>query len=304
MRVINYLLSLSIVFSSCKEPFAPYKDPNTKSVLVVDGFIDTGGGKISIRLTRTANLGGPVTYWYEPDATLKIEGEDGSSISTITDFSGVGIFTTRLTDSTQKYKLSITTHAGKIYSTDFLENKKSPEIKSIAYKTENCQLRIVINTEDKTNSARYYQWTFYGGFEGGDPSISRAGCDDGQFSKEILVASSAKLVDDNIYEFPIAFAKKNCFEIRNAFSIDVIQSAITSDGYNYLLNMKKNTEKIGGIFDPQPSEILGNIKCISNPSEPVIGFISCGTVSKKSFKVLKKDIFNWVHNGDNCIDKY
>jgi hypothetical protein len=292
---------LSIAFSACKEPFVPFKDPNTLKLLVVDGFIDTGGGETTIRLTQTVDMRGPLTYRPEPDALVKIEGEDGTSIIAKTDLNGFGKFATTLNDQTQRYKLSITTQSGKKYTTDFLENKKSPKIDTIDYKKEDCRLRVVLSTKDKINNTRYYRWTFTGGFEGGDENISGVGCDLGQFSKEILVASSANLAVDNIHEFPIAFANRNCFKIRAAFKINVVQYALTEGGYNYLLSMKKNTEKTGGIFDPLPSELSGNIQCISNPSEPVIGFLSCGTVSKKVFSVTKGKIFDWAYTS-NCVD--
>jgi hypothetical protein len=66
--------------------------------------------------------------------------------------------------------------------------------------------------------------------------------------------------------------------------------------------MQKNTEDIGGIFDPQPSELTGNIQCISDPSETVIGFISCGVVREKRFFISSSEVLkinsDWLYKTD------
>jgi hypothetical protein len=69
--------------------------------------------------------------------------------------------------------------------------------------------------------------------------------------------------------------------------------------------MKKNTEKIGSIFDPQPSELSGNIQCVSDPSETVVGFISCGLVREKRIFIKPSEILkindDWFFR-PNCFD--
>lgn len=52
-------------------------------------------------------------------------------------------------------------------------------------------------------------------------------------------------------------------------------------GLTGMRRLKKNTEQLGSIFDAQPSEISGNLHCISNPDEQVIGFVGCTTETEK-----------------------
>jgi hypothetical protein len=73
------------------------------------------------------------------------------------------------------------------------------------------------------------------------------------------------------------------------YSILVTQFAMTREAYEYLEAMEKNTEEIGTIFDPQPTELRGNIKCISNPKEVVVGYISSGSVSRKRIFIRALD---------------
>jgi hypothetical protein len=44
--------------------------------------------------------------------------------------------------------------------------------------------------------------------------------------------------------------------------------------------MKKNTEALGTIFDPQPSQLKGNVHSVSDPNEVVIGYINATTVQQ------------------------
>jgi hypothetical protein len=94
---------------------------------------------------------------------------------------------------------------------------------------------------------------------------------------------------------PLALVPANSEKLRFRYSILVKQYAITADAFNYFELLKKNTEQIGGIFDPQPSELTGNMHCTSNPNEPVIGFVTVGQVTQKRIFVDKASLPpNWV----------
>ena len=53
----------------------------------------------------------------------------------------------------------------------------------------------------------------------------------------------------------------------------VQQRALSKEGYEYYLNVQQQNEEMGGIFTPQPSEIQGNISCISQPERRTIGYV-------------------------------
>jgi hypothetical protein len=46
-------------------------------------------------------------------------------------------------------------------------------------------------------------------------------------------------------------------------------------------NLETDTQQLGSIFDAQPSEIQGNIHCVSNPALLVLGYVSIGAVTQK-----------------------
>ncbi|HEY0054868.1 MAG TPA: DUF4249 domain-containing protein [Pedobacter sp.] len=307
-KVSVTLMLLSLCLPSCKVPYEPVVDKSSQDLLVVDGYIDTGGGETTIRLTRTIDVKVPPLPYEEVGATLEIVGEDGSIVTAVTDSKGVATFKDRL-NSTQRYKLLITTKTGKKYATTFLENKRTPEIEQIGYKADSVGLQLYVNTEDKTASTRYYAWAFDETWETIAalqlPGLSpppRPICWPTGESKSIYIASSLKLSADRINEFPLFFIDGNSEKLSRMYSMNVFQYGLTKEAYDYLGKMKKNTEQIGSIFDPQPSELTGNIQCISDPSEKVIGFLSCGLVREKRFFISFSDINkinqNWFYRSE------
>ena len=58
------------------------------------------------------------------------------------------------------------------------------------------------------------------------------------------------------------------------YSITVTQKAISQGAFEFHQNMKQQNEEMGGIFTPQPTEVLGNIRCITNLSRRVMGYVN------------------------------
>ena len=122
-------------------------------------------------------------------------------------------------------------------------------------------------------------------------------------SSTILINSSAKLAKDVILQNPVAFISSTSQALENRYSILVKQYALTADAYNYYTQLKKNTEQLGGVFDPQPSQLTGNIHCISNPSEPVLGYITAGADAQTRIYIDNRNLPAWVFDSPyaGCI---
>jgi hypothetical protein len=71
------------------------------------------------------------------------------------------------------------------------------------------------------------------------------------------------------------------------------QYVLTPDAYNYWLILQKNTQNLGTLFDPQPSQLAGNIHCLSNPKEPVIGYLSASSIQQKRLFIDNSQVRNW-----------
>jgi hypothetical protein len=65
---------------------------------------------------------------------------------------------------------------------------------------------------------------------------------------------------------------------------------LTKDWYEWEQKLKKNTEQLGSIFDPQPSQTGGNIHNMTDPSETVVGFIGCSSQTEERIFVDRSQL--------------
>lgn len=82
-------------------------------------------------------------------------------------------------------------------------------------------------------------------------------------------------------------------KIEVRYSILVKQYALTREAYQYWEVMKKNTEQVGTLFDPQPSQLPSNITCVTRPEELVIGFVSAGSYAEKRLFINRAEVQPW-----------
>jgi hypothetical protein len=83
--------------------------------------------------------------------------------------------------------------------------------------------------------------------------------------------------------------------------MNVRQYPLDLQGYNYWLNVQKNSQTLGGLFDVQPGQIPGNIHGVTNPKDPVVGYVSASSIQERRFFISNKDLPGWQSNtGKDC----
>ena len=306
MKALKLIMfACCIINFSCKDSFSPEIDSNYKDLLVVDGFIDIGG-ITTIKVGRSIDLSDSRASAPEKNATISVLGEDGVEIKGRTNELGECLLPTQNLDLAKKYKLRIILADTKIYETSFLTNKATPEIDNLRFSATDHGFNILLNTYDDSNTTKYYTWDYEETWEVRvpyvsthefknsqvvlrDPNINIQHCWANSSSSNILLGSTARISQDRITDAPITFVAGNSIKLAYLYSILVRQYGLTKEAYEYLENLKKNTEQIGGIFDPQPSEMKGNIQCISDPKEQVMGWISAGRMVQKRLFIKDSD---------------
>lgn len=301
-------LFIALSLCRCKEAYINPKVPASVNYLTVEGYI-SANGPTRFTLSHTIPLPGDSTIQMEGNAVVQVEGEDNSVHPLVQQTTGVyGADALPLT-AAKKYRLRVTTQAGKVYLSDYVPYRNTPPIDSINWVYDGSKVTICVNTHDAANETRYYQWQDTETWEYHSAEQSSLQyqastntvalrpigqqiytCWQNVTSSAILLGNTTKLAQDVVYRFPLAVIPKGSPKISVLYSILVQQYAVTEDGYNYLSIMKKNTESLGSIFDAQPSALHGNIHCVSDPGELVLGYVSAGDIQQQRIYISSDQV--------------
>jgi len=310
--LILAMAALTGAWHACRDPYNPPVIEQPNSYLVVDGFINTTPGDTSyITLSRTRNLNDSAQFVPEKRATVAVESESGQRVQLRERGNGLYYLPPQSFTSGQKYRLDVHIYAGSEYASDFVEAKTTPPIDSVTWKKDG-NVDIYLFTHDPANNTRYYRWdyaetweydAFYDSNLGWDNNtLSIYYLDSSQLtyqcfreakSRDISIATTTNLAQDIVDSQRVATVAKGTEKIAYRYSIEVSQFGLTKEAFEYWQLLKKNSNQLGTLFDPQPSQITGNLKCLSNPAEPVIGFISFSSVSKKRIFIRGAEVAPW-----------
>lgn len=305
------LIYLSLLVQvSCVDPYAPPALTQNHHFLVVDGMLTYGGNPTSIKLSRTAMVSDTSYIMPEQGAQVLVEGEDNSSFELVGNEKGEYKTDQLNLNEEGKYRLRIRTSEGKEYLSDYVEVKETPAIDSLNWKQINEGVEIYVTTHDPANTSRYYRWEYEETWEYHSTYDSQIEYIDGKIVERPLsnqiykcwdteksttfqLGTSVNLEQDIIYQKPFALIPENSRKISKTYSILVKQYAIEEEAFYYYQLMKKNTEQRGSFFDPQPAEIRGNIYCVAEPEEPVIGYFSLGNYKEDRIFIDNYQLQNW-----------
>jgi len=298
MKKISYIFVLVAAIYGCRKPYNPVLAASPTSYLVVEGVINAGPDSTIISLSHTVSLSGKTAVNPQTKATVTVESDQNVSYPLTEITPGRYISPALNLDVTRQYRLHIKTPDNQQYLSDFVPVKVTPPIDSVGFNITGNNLQIYANTHDPKNNTHYYRWdyqetwTFHSKYNSGYITNGTAivprnssqliyYCFAGAASSTIDIGSSAALKQDVIYQAPITLIPSTSEKIETRYSILLRQYALTGDAYNFWVNIKKNTEQLGSIFDAQPSTAVGNIHNITNTAEFVVGYISASTVQTK-----------------------
>jgi hypothetical protein len=326
---IILILFFALVFTGCRERFEMNYRAAQTSYLVVEGIINTQGIS-KINLSRTTLLSETRTN-YENGAVLEIQGEDNSRYPLSFEDSGRYVSNELMLNEEVKYRLNIKTQDSREYLSSFMSPIKTPEIDSITWTRYQDGVEIYVNSKDAINNTQYYKfdydetWEFNAHYQpqlktvykrtppgifdvtyAYYDSVYRTAyteiftCWKYDTSAVILLGNTTKLGENRLYN-RIVWYPKGDWRFGVLYSMNLRQQGLSKDGYEFFQKMKKNTESLGSIFDAQPSEIKGNIVCVSDTAEKVIGFIDASRVKSKRLYIKKTELPDW-HVEDKCQD--
>jgi hypothetical protein len=307
LRPVLFMITV-VLAAGCLDSYPPPKGKGTANTLVVEALIDPDNGTGSVTLTRSIPLASVERPKAESRAEVTIEDESGFSFKLPETEPGIYKISSAALSIDKKYRLNIRTSQNSIYQSDYIVSKRTPPIDTISYAVVNDGLEIRVSAHDPTGNSQYYRWRYTETWEyfssySSQYRIQSPGvvvdrafneslqhCWKTQSGLPMLMESTVRLKEDRVTNFPLLVIPGNSIKLSVKYSILLRQQALTEEAYNYWSTLQRITENLGGLYDPLPAELKGNISCITDPSESVIGFFSGGSIEEKRIFLRAKDL--------------
>lgn len=307
---------LLIWLSACVTDYEPEGIEQVRDLLVVDGIITNG--ETVVRLSRSVGLLEEFKEdEYVNNAKVVVEREDGVRYvaSLITKKGEYGVTIGELAPG-EKYRVHITVD-GKEYASEYLMPLITPPIDTVSLLKagQGQSVHLCVSTHDRSDASPCYRWTYKENWEVKAEMFATAGLEyvDGRetvvfydlrtsnniyycwgkdSSKVMLLGNSDKLTENVISNKKLVTMEPSDKRLSILYHVEVAQYALRREAYDYYFNLQKNVEESGGLFSPIPSEMKGNIQCLSDPDVPVIGYVEVATVARvKRFLPEIKDVY-------------
>lgn len=291
---------------SCVSPYVADIPAARQDYLVVDGFINSQG-ITAIQLTRSLQLQATTAPTAETKATVAIQAAGGQRFPLTESPAGTYSSASLNLNPALTYKLTIATAGSKTYETDLLPVKTTPAIDKVHWRYENEGVQLYVDTHDATRNTTYYRWKyqetwqFTSAYEAKyryNPTTKLVEprkddiyhCWRTVNSTAVTQTNTARLGQDVVVDYPLTFLPANSERLPIRYSILVQQFAQSKEEYDYWETLKKNTESLGTINDPLPTQITGNVHCLTNPDEPVLGYVGVHSLVEQRIFIDRADL--------------
>jgi hypothetical protein len=311
-------LFLCFILCGCITDFEPKGIEEQSSILVVEGIITDDETIITLsRSEKLIDMEEDSYSYYIDNARVYVECDDGTQFHANSwewswnSRNGRYTINTGNLDMNHKYSLNIMLEEidkTYEYSSEFSYPIPTPEIDSVFWTKNGKGQRVMIHvaTHSPYNEILYYRWWYkedweivsehqlYGiscpichTYAYGAEVCRICGtviqyypyyCWSSAINRDMLLGSAEKTVFGQL-TYIITEMPATSRRLSELYRIDVRQNAISKRSYDYFVNIRKNSEKSGNIFSPTPSELRGNIKCITDPGKPVIGYVDVSTTT-------------------------
>jgi hypothetical protein len=313
------MVSVALVFG-CREPFDPVVSQENLGVLVVEGYLDTEGKPSELKISRTVPIAMDTVLNAESGAQVFLNSSSGESWPLPEVSPGVYLFEYDIPES-GSYRLGMVLKNGERYESEELLAIQTPEILEAGFVKDEEGVEIFVNTQGN-EAVDDFLWTFeetwvfrpytqvgyifdtlINAVRDRKPSEQIYNCFKTEPNPGILLETSSRFQDQVVFRQTITEIPSGNERLQARYSILISQMGLPSEAVGFWETLKKNTEDIGSIFSPLPSQITGNMRSIAG-DRPVIGQVNLGVVRKQRLYINRQEVSPWPYTNDlffGCI---
>ncbi len=266
--------------------------------LVVDGFVTDSLGDFQLKLSQSAVIGIGNDNILDPvsSATVQLKDSDGSSYPYTELGEGIYQLSNFKALRGKSYFIDIVLPDGNHYQSEPAALRSSSSIEDVTFEvseetfrnnagefvTENLLKAKLITDVSQAETPPFLRWRVFGEYqiqEGYPGALNLRRC----YVKVNLDLNDIRLFDasqvngDVLYEQVIAEATYD-FRFGEQFCLHISQFSISEEEFTYWNNIKEVIDIDGGLFDPPPGTVIGNIKNVDNPNDIAVGYFSVASI--------------------------
>ncbi len=295
------LVAILIAAGSCIYPFHP-DVKGSDSRLVIEGSIVAGSTSV-FKFSAVHPIGTPQTNSTTLSFTGYIEGEDGTRIQPSDTQDGTTLhFDTADLPEGQRYRVHFEeTRSQRVFESDWVEVCSAPVIDDLSYILDKNRGELDVALSMHCQGQHYFRWSYTETWEytanrrathyfdvqaaeqARDPLQGLKTflngeniyyCWNSNESPEIKIFDTSEQSEDRFVDLEFHRIPRYDQRLQVLYRLDVRLEAMTREAYLYWKNIEDNSQNQGTIFSPTPSQMAGNIRCVSDPDIPVIGYVS------------------------------
>ncbi len=305
-------LSIMIILTNCIEQIEVFTE--STPALVIDGVITNEPGPQRVKLSITTAYNAVPDYREIEGANVAILDDLGHSEPL--SYAGNGIYATSKSFSGvvgRSYQLKVTLKSGKQYESTVETLKEAPPINNLYYKEKGTGLAYSVDFTDDAEETNFYRWRYNAVYEVIAPKsadlvnnpppgliqLPPASCFSGPKPNPAKVwkcwVSESDMQYLNVEEdrffngrsltqHPITTMELS-LKYDRGYLFNVKLYNLSKDAYDYWKALEGQIGNNGTIFETANYQILGNVSCISDEKEIVLGYFGASGVSTASVMV-------------------
>lgn len=314
MKKYIILLLVMLCAASCVYPFEP-EISGDKHLLVIEGDVLIGATS-TIKLSYMAFMGEDrIEPLYE--STVKVQSGDGTEYAAGYDFKtreySVNL---RDADPSKEYRLYAKLRDGREYVSEWMKPRMAPVVDDVTYELDASTNRVMFNISLHSNdNEQYFRWYFdetweyralyralaeytpvsetdpqyekypYGIMMFYEKCVGNYQCWSRYSSRDLHFTTTKELQTNTVTEKNFYRVDAQNPRMSVLYCMEVYVESLSRDCYDYWKTMSTNSDNVGDLFSPVPSEVRGNIRCLSDSTELVLGYINVSEVGQKRIYV-------------------
>lgn len=298
MRKILILALFIAGAVSCIYPYDPGLEGTGDDIVVVEGNIVIGGTSTA-RLSRVIPFTGGLENALVTGSVV-IEDDAGEYYRSLSTRVGSTFeIPTQNAPASRKYRMRATV-GGMDYVSDWLEALDPPEIEDVSFTADEVNVYVCVSMKGGGDATGYVgltydeTWEFHSEFTSEyeldtlrwvvserTEAYPNYWCWRSSSTNTISLVDFSEMEGGRVSAYPfLSFLRVNNRNHRR-YSILVKARTLPKEAYRYLKNLDEISTGDRSLFTPNPGEVPSNLRCESDPSRKVLGYVTAGRLTSK-----------------------